>query len=65
MKRFEYQIKKFDGKGLWGGKLMLPEIVEELNQLGRDGWEMVSMMDTNSAYGETRWVIATLKREVV
>ncbi len=34
----------------------------EFDQLGQEGWELVSVFDTNSAYGESRWIVATFKR---
>jgi hypothetical protein len=34
----------------------------EFNRLGRDGWELVSIFDTNAGDGTTRWIIATFKR---
>jgi len=60
--RYEYKIVKIDGEGLFGGKVDLAELEDHFNALGRDGWEMVSMMDTNMGYGATKWVISTFRR---
>jgi hypothetical protein len=34
----------------------------ELNRLGWDGWELVSVFDTNQVRGGTRYVVAVFKR---
>lgn len=34
----------------------------EANALGWEGWELVSMMDTNHFDGDTKYIIATFKR---
>lgn len=34
----------------------------ELNRLGWDGWELVSVFDTNSIRGGTRYVVCVFKR---
>jgi hypothetical protein len=59
---YEYKIVKIDGEGFFGGKVDLTELEEHFNTLGREGWEMVSMMDTNMGYGATKWVISTFRR---
>ncbi|MDB4662189.1 DUF4177 domain-containing protein [Verrucomicrobiales bacterium] len=62
MQPYEYRIIKFDGKGMLGGILDLPDVESEFNQMGESGWELVPMLDTNDAYGSTKWVVATFKR---
>jgi len=42
--------------------LDLPDVESEFNQMGESGWELVPMLDTNDAYGSTKWVVATFKR---
>ncbi|WP_269539915.1 DUF4177 domain-containing protein [Cerasicoccus fimbriatus] len=64
MKRFEYKVIKFDGKGILGGKVDMQDMEQKMNAPGQEGWEAVSVFDTNEAYGSTRWVIATFKREL-
>lgn len=34
----------------------------ELNRLGWDGWELVSVFDTNHIQGGTRYIVAVFKR---
>ena len=62
MKRYEYQLKKYDGKGLLGGKFDLAEVEAEFNKMGNEGWDLISIMDTSQELGSTRWIIATFKR---
>jgi hypothetical protein len=49
------------GLGL-GGKIDGQELTDRLNKLGGEGWELVSVFDTNMLEGKTRDVIAVLKR---
>ena len=62
MDLYEYCLKKYDAKGLLGGKFDLAEVEAEFNQLGNEGWELVSFMDTSQDLGATKWIIATFKR---
>ena len=65
MKKFEYKSVEFDTNGFFsGGKLDSKEFDRTLNDLGREGWELVSCVATSYARGETRWVYAVFKREV-
>jgi hypothetical protein len=43
--RFEYKVLKFDKSTFWGA-LDLPVLEQQLNELGREGWEVVSMAPT-------------------
>ena len=53
----------FDVSGwLIGGKLDGQKFNDRLNQLGEEGWELVSVCDTNVIQGGTRDVVAVLKR---
>jgi hypothetical protein len=62
--KWEYMTVMFMAKGFWlGGKLDGNAFNEELNKLGEQGWELVSVFDTNMAQGQTRDVIAVLKRQ--
>ena len=42
----------FDAEGLEKG----------MNQLGQEGWELASAMDTNAIYGATRHIVLLFKR---
>lgn len=45
-----------------GGLFNSEQFSLELNRLGWDGWELVSVFDTNQVQGGTRYVVAVFKR---
>ncbi len=45
-----------------GGKIDGQHFNDRLNELGEEGWELVSTLDTNFTNGGTRDVVAVLKR---
>jgi hypothetical protein len=61
--RWEYKTVKMATSGLLGGKLNTEEFDRTLNELGRDGWDLISAFDTNQGSGQTRDVVAVLKRQ--
>ena len=65
MKRYEYKTQVIDAKGLWGGKIDVDEFNSALNELGRDGWELVGTTASNEAYGRTAGIICVFKRETL
>ena len=61
--RWEYKVLKLAATGFWvGGNLDEEKYEQLLNELGGEGWELVSSFDTNKAHGSTRDVISVLKR---
>lgn len=60
---FEYKILKFNTTGLFGGKVNLEEIEVELNKLGAEGWELISTVASNEAYGTTKEIVYIFKRK--
>ena len=62
MQNWEYKTIKVDTKGLRGGILDTTEFDDELNKLGREGWELVATFDTNIANGASREAVAVFKR---
>ena len=64
MDKFEYKTLFTDAKGTFGGKVDKSEYQQELNELGSQGWELVSVVPTAQSYGSTRWVISIFKRRV-
>ncbi len=65
MDRWEYQTIRFEVKGVMGGILDIDAFQEELNQMGQEGWELVTCFDTNMSQGQSRYVIAVFKRKLV
>ncbi|NLL78040.1 MAG: DUF4177 domain-containing protein [Clostridiales bacterium] len=64
MERFEYKTLITDAKGFWGGKVDSMEFQNELNELGAQGWELVSTVATAQSQGATRWIVSVLKRRI-
>ena len=62
--KFEYKLVHHKAKGFLGGKVDIDKMAEEYNTYGEDGWELVSVMDTNKSHGESNLVIAVFKREI-
>ncbi|AQG78141.1 DUF4177 domain-containing protein [Spirosoma montaniterrae] len=64
MKRFEYRIIDITAKGWLGGKVDAQDLTDKLNEMGREGWEVVSVVDTEVYGGGSRGLLVTLKREI-
>jgi hypothetical protein len=62
--KWEYNTVMFEASGWYGGVLDGKQFNDRLNLLGADGWELVSVFDTNKHPGMTRDVIAVLKRPI-
>lgn len=62
MQRFEYKILKIKAsKGWSGGNIDEEKMAQELNSLGRQGWELVSTIRNTDGFGYSK-LILTLKR---
>lgn len=61
--KWEYKTIKLATTGFSGGKLDEHKLDEYMNQLGEQGWELVSAFDTNKGSGESRDIVAVFKRE--
>ena len=64
MPQFEYTVLDVPTKGFFGGKIDHPALAAKLNELGRKGWEVATMNDTNLYQGGSRTLIIILKREL-
>ena len=63
MMKWEYRTLVLPATGfLLGGKIDAEKLTNRLNELGDEGWELVSVFDTNMLEGKTRDVFALLKR---
>ena len=60
--RWEYKTIKLATAGFLGGKFDAEQLDLYMNELGAQGWELVTGFDTNKSYGETRDVVAIFKR---
>lgn len=65
MKKFEYRILDVAAGGFWGGKIDGQELTDKLNELGREGWELISTVDLNRYEGGTKGILVMLKRELM
>lgn len=65
MKRFEYKTLEINPhKQRWViPEFNVTEIDKILNEMGRQGWELVSVEDRNVGYGTTGSFFYTFKRE--
>ena len=65
MIKFEYKVLDVPAKGFWfGGKVDHQELSDKLNSLGKQGWEVVSMSNTNMYNNASRSLIIILKRSL-
>lgn len=61
--KWEYMTLMLPATGLiFGGKINAQKLTDCLNDRGSEGWELVSVFDTNMLEGKTRDVVAVLKR---
>ena len=51
-----------NAKWFLGGKLDVTKLDQMMNDLGRDGWELVAAFDTNQVYGNTKDAVLIFKR---
>ena len=65
MKKYEYKTQVIEAQGLWGGKINVGEFNNSLNEMGRDGWELVGTTASNEAAGRTASIICVFKRELL
>lgn len=64
MEQFEYKILDVPSKGWWGGKIDINTLLDKLNELGAQGWEVISSTGTNMYEGGTKGLIIILKRKI-
>ena len=59
---WEYRTIKVATTGLSGGRLDEEALDRVLNDLGAQGWELVTAVNTARDFGSTRHVVAIFKR---
>jgi hypothetical protein len=62
MRKFEYRMLDTTS-GFFSG-IDYQELTNRLNQLGWEGWEVVSVLDTVFTHHQVRGLLITLKREI-
>jgi hypothetical protein len=60
--KWEYKTLCLSIRGLMVPNVNTEEIDSALGRLGRDGWELVSALDTNSGAGASFELVAIFKR---
>ena len=63
--KWQYKMLKYEPGGWAGGKVDTDKLAERFNELGGDGWEMVSSFPTQNAEGLTREIICIFKQPVI
>jgi len=64
MEKFEYRTLVFDTTGIMGGRVDGNKIELVLNQLGAQGWELITTTASNQSYGSTRSMLCIFKRKI-
>ena len=62
MKKFEYRLLD-SNSGFFSG-IDFQELTNHLNDLGREGWEVVSVIDTAHTSNRAQGLLLTLRREL-
>ena len=61
--KWEYMTLMLPATGfVLGGDIDAQKLTDRLNERGSEGWELVSVFGTTMVQGETRYVLAILKR---
>ena len=62
--RFKYKCVIFESKGVLGGHLDAEEFQQALNKYGLQGWEVISINDTENSKGRSRETMVTMKKAI-
>ncbi len=62
--KWEYQTVTLDVVGVWGIKFDVDEAQNFTNQLGAEGWELISAFAVNEAAGRSKEVVFIFKRPI-
>jgi Domain of unknown function (DUF4177) len=65
MKQFEYKIYRIARQSIWHNKIDYESVEKELNDLGKQGWEVVNGTNSNMYENKFTGVIIILKREKI
>lgn len=64
MKKFEYQYYEVPTAGSISTTIHLHQLLEELNALGQQGWEVATSLDMNQLAMGNKITTIILKREI-
>ncbi len=65
MAKWKYKVLEFNPtRSLMAARIDKKSIEDELNELGKQGWEVVSGFTTADGHGNTKKIVYTLKREL-
>ena len=64
MDKYEYYTFAYDTRGLYSPTINLSDIQGALNELGREGWELVSTTPIHKSTGMTGNIIYYFKRRL-
>jgi len=53
-----------EGKSWLGGKFDGDILNSKLNEMGREGWELINFMTSNVGFGNSGYLIMIFKREI-
>ncbi len=65
MKKFEYKILKISPEGFWSGEVKEDTLNEKINALGQEGWELVSVIESDQTNNGIHKLVTFFKREVI
>ncbi|WP_046214343.1 DUF4177 domain-containing protein [Paenibacillus wulumuqiensis] len=65
MSQWEYKTLKLPAAGFINGRVDSHLLQEELNNLGFDGWELVSSFDTSISQGDLGEIVLIFKRSAL
>ena len=60
--KWEYRLEKYSMAGFLSKSLDESSVINALNRLGDEGWELITIEGKNIGFGETNEIIAILKR---
>ena len=60
--RWEYRTVTLDLEGWFTPNVNVPQTDAALDALGREGWELVNVLDLNRGHGHSTSLVAFLKR---
>jgi transcriptional regulator with XRE-family HTH domain len=63
--KYEYKVLKFDVKRFITTKVDSDDMEDQLNELGVEGWELISISEILKDMGVTVMLVATMRRSIV